>query len=320
LQEIWVYVETWEGGVEGVSLEAMGKAIELAAENGLKCSAVVVGYGFDEIVEELRRYKLYRVYYVVDELLKTYDPSAFSKSLHQLVTTYRPIAILFGATYNGTDVAARLAVRSGAGMIAHVITLDIEKETGMLVGDVPGFGGNIVAACKCRPGVLQIATVRHGIFNPPEKEDSLKADVIRFTPQLEKTDIKIRLIERKVEPRREISRAERVIIAGMGTGGDLTLVKKLAEKIGADVAVTRPLADMGAAPRDVQIGSTGYSLKSRLAIVAGASGATHFVSGIRDVKTVISINTDKEAPIFQFSDYCVVDDLFKIIPKLVEKL
>ena len=320
MQEIWVYVECWEGGIEDVSLEVMGKAIGLAAENGMKCSAVVVGYGLEEYVEKLRRYELYRIYYVVDELLKTYDPSTFSKSLHQLVTAYQPAAILFGATYNGTDVAARLAVRTGAGMIAHVIALNIEKETGMLVGDVPGFGGKIVAACKCRPGALQIATVRHGIFNPPEKDEVPKAEVIHFTPQLQKTDTRTVLVDRKVEPRKEISRADRVVIAGMGTGGDLTPIRKLAEKIGAEVAVTRPLADMGAAPRDMQIGSTGYSLKSRLAIVAGASGATHFVSGIRDVKTVISINTDKDAPIFQFSDYCVEGDLFKIIPKLVEKL
>jgi len=320
LQELWVYVEALEDGVENVSLEVMGKGLELAAKKGMECSAVVVGWGLDKVVNELRGYNLSRVYYVADELLKTFDSSTFSKSLHQLVETYQPAAILFGATYNGTDVAARLAIRTGAGMIAHVVALDIEEDTGMLVGDVPGFGGNIVAACKCRPSVLQLVTVRHGIFNPPEKGESPKAEVIHFKPQLEKTDAKVRLVERKVEPRKEISRAELVVIAGMGTGGDLTPIRKLAEKIGADVAVTRPLADMGAAPRDVQIGSTGYSLKSRLAIVAGVSGAIHFVSGIRDVKTVISINTDKEAPIFQFSDYCVVGDLFKIIPRLVEML
>jgi electron transfer flavoprotein alpha subunit len=320
LKEIWVYVESWEGGIEDVSLEVMGKAIDLAAESGLKCAAVVVGWGLEKIVEELRRYELYRIYYAAHMLLKTYDPSAFSKSLYQLVATYQPAAILFGATYNGTDVATRLAVKTQAGMIAHVVALNIEKETGALIGDVPGFGGNIVAACKCRPGVLQIVTVRHGIFNPPEMAGSPRAEVIRFTPQLERTDIKTGLVERRVEPKREISKAERVVVAGMGTGGDLTLVNKLAEKIGAEVAVTRPLADMGAAPRDVQIGSTGYSLKSRLAIVVGASGATHFVSGIRNVKTVISINTDKNAPIFQFSDFCVVGDLFKIIPRLVEML
>jgi len=320
MQGIWVFVETQNGKVEGVSLEVLGKVIELAEKKKTESAAVLAGHGIGETVKEIQEYGTDKVYYVEHELLKTYDPIAFSKSIHQLVEKYKPEILLFGATYNGTDIAARLAIRTGAGLIAHVIDLRIEEETGMLIGDVPGFGGNIVAVCKCRPGILQIATVRPGVFKQAEKKPDGKAEVIIFNPQLSEEDVKLRVVERKTEPRLDITRAEKVVIAGMGTGGDLTPVKKLAEKIGAEVAVTRPLADIGAASRDVQIGSTGYSLRSKLAIVAGASGASHFVSGIRDVKTVVAINTDKDAPIFQFSDYCVVGDLFKILPKLAEKL
>ena len=320
MQGIWVFLETQDGKVEEVSLEVLGKAIELAERKKTENAGVVMGYNLNETVKELQQYGMDKLYYVEHELLRNYDPHAYTKALHQLVEKYKPEIMLFGATYNGTDIAARLAIKAEAGLIAHVIDLAIEEGTGMLIGDVPGFGGNIVAVCKCRPGVLQIATVRPGVFSPAERKTSSKAEVITFNPQLSRDDAKLRTVEKKIEHRLDITRAEKVVIAGMGTGGDLTLVKKLAEKLGAEIAATRPLADIGVVSRDVQVGSTGYSLRSKLAIVAGVSGASHFVSGIRDVKTVIAINTDKNAPIFQFADYCVVGDLFKILPKLVDKL
>ncbi len=320
MQGVWVFLEAQDGEVEKVSLEVLGKAVELAERKKTGYSGVVIGYGLDKTVKELQQYGMDKMYYVEHGLLKSYDPYAYAKALHQLVEKYKPEIMLFGATYNGVDIAARLAIKAEAGLIAHVIDLAIEEETGMLIGVVPAFGGNIVAVCKCRPGTLQIATVRPGVFSPAERRPNSKTEVITFNPQLSGDDVKLRTLERKVEPRIDITRAEKVVIAGMGTGGDLTQVKKLAEKLGAEIAATRPLADIGVVPRDVQIGSTGYSLRSKLAVVAGASGASHFVSGIRDVKTVIAINTDKNAPIFQFADYCVVGDLFKILPKLAEKL
>ncbi len=320
MKGVWAFLEVQDGEVEKVSLEVLGKAIELAGRKKTESGGVLIGYGLDKTVKGLQQYGADKIYYVEHELLKGYDPYTYTKALHQLVEKYRPEVMLFGATYNGVDIAARLAVKAEAGLIAHVIDLTIEEGTGMLIGFVPGFGGNIVAVCRCIPGTLQMATVRPGLFSPAERRPNSKTEVITFNPQLSRDDVKLRILERKVEPRVDITRAERVIIAGMGTGGDLTPVKKLAEKLKAEIAATRPLADIGVVSRDVQIGSTGYTLRSKLAIVAGASGASHFVSGIREVKTVIAINTDKNAPIFQFADYCVVGDLFKILPKLAEKL
>ncbi len=319
MRGIWTFVEVQDGAIEDVSLEVLGKASELAREKGVESSAVIAGWQLSNIVEETAKYPVDKIYYVEHELLRQYSPSAYAKALHQLVERHKPEIMLFGATYNGADIAARLAVKTGAGLIAHVVGLEIERETGMLIGHVPGFGGSIVAVCRCRPNVLQMATVRPGVLEKPQPAGG-NAEIIKFSPELNEQDVGLRLVERSVSPTIDITRAERVVVAGMGTGGDLTPLKQLAEKIGAELAVTRPLADMGAAPRDVQIGSTGYSLRSKLAIIAGASGAAHFVSGIRDVKTVIAINTDPNAPIFEFADYYVVGDLFKIIPRLTQAL
>ncbi|MEO0158316.1 MAG: electron transfer flavoprotein subunit alpha/FixB family protein [candidate division WOR-3 bacterium] len=315
--EIWTFVEIGPEGVEDVSLEIMGRAAALAAESGRKTAAVVTGWKVDEIVQETAKYPVDKVFHVDHSTLVTYDPSKHAKALHQLVEKEKPEMIFFGATYTGADIASRLAVRTGAGLIAHVTYLGIDPVDGRLVGHVPGFGGSIVAVCKCRPNTLQIATVRPGVFEKP-KTTNKTAEVVKFTPSLDPAEPGWIILDRKVAKTVDVTRAEKVVVAGMGTGGDLTLVKKLADRLGAQLAVTRPLADIGVAPRDVQVGSTGISLRSKAALVLGVSGASHFVSGIQDVKTVISVNTDRNAPIFQFSDYCVQADLFKIVPKLIE--
>ncbi len=316
--EIWSFVEAGPEGIEDVSLEIIGKAAELGAQSNMGTAAVLTGWGVEEIVKEVSRYPVDKVYYIEHGELAVYDPAKHAKALHQLVEKEKPEIVLFGATYNGVDIAARLAIRTGAGLIAHVTYLGIDPTDGMLVGHVPGFGGSIVAVCKCRPGVLQIATVRPGVFEKPNPTGR-EAEIQRFSPELHPTD-GWKVVERSVAKVVDITRAEKVIVAGMGTGGDLSLAKKLAEKLGAQLAVTRPLADLGLAPRDVQVGSTGVSLRSKIALILGVSGASHFVSGIRDVKTVISINIDRNAPIFQFSDYCVEADLFKLVPRIIEEL
>ncbi len=118
----------------------------------------------------------------------------------------------------------------------------------------------------------------------------------------------------------DIGSAERVVVAGMGTGGDLKLTKELAQALEASLGVTRPLVDIGAAPREKQVGSTGVSLRSKLVFVLGASGASHFVAGLRDAGTVVAVNVDGDAPIFDEADVCLVGDLNEILPRLLEEL
>ncbi|MEM0492189.1 MAG: electron transfer flavoprotein subunit alpha/FixB family protein [Acidilobaceae archaeon] len=316
-KSIWVFIEQEYGVIEESSLEVLSKAREITDKSGGLVTGILLGWNIRDKARELGRYGAHKVIVVEDKILETYLSEPYADIVGWLIEERKPDYFLASATRNGRDLAGRLAVRFKTGLQAHVIELDI-NEDGLLVGHVPGFGGNIVAVVKNIKGKPQMATVAIGVFTPKKLWSEAEVEVVDYKVEVER--LNMRIIERVKREVVDISKSKRVVVAGMGTGGDLELVRKLSETIAADIGVTRPLADIGVAPRDIQIGSTGVSLNADLAIIVGASGAPHFVSGIRNVKTVISINKDPEAPIKEFSDYYIIGDLFEILPRLIEKL
>jgi electron transfer flavoprotein alpha subunit len=318
---VYVFLEQAGGVLESVSLEVLGKGREIADQLGVGLTGILLGENLEGALEECTSRGADLVFVGKSPFLGDFTTEAYSKVISGVVKEYDPDIFLVGATHNGTSLAANLAIQLHAGLMAHVVDLDIEKETGKLLGSVPGFGGNIVAVCKCKKGRPQMATIRPGIFKPLAISESRKAAIQPIKlDSLKLEDVKCRVVEKSVGKSVEISRAEKVVVAGLGLKEDLTLAKTLAEEIGGILAVSRPLADKGAAPKDLVVGSTGSSLNAKLALVLGASGAAHFSSGIRDVKTVIAINSDPDAPIFTQADYCVTGDIFKIVPELVSEL
>ena len=316
MDEIWVFIEQDYGEVEESSLGILSKARELGDKYGYLVSGVILGGKARDLAREVGLYGADRVIAVEHPLLETYNSDAYPMVLGELISGDNPNTILFSATRNGRDLAGRIAVKYGVGLLAHVISLDYED--GDLVGRVPGFGGNIVAVVKCVDSRPQLATVTPGVFEA--RRFDIKPRVEVFEPRIEESQLNILLEDRVKGEFKDISRSEKVVVAGMGTGGRLELAEELARMIGADIGVTRPLADIGVASRDIQIGSTGVSLKARLAIILGASGAPHFVSGIKDCGIVISINKDEAAPIRDYSDYMVIGDIFEVLPRLLERL
>ncbi len=317
--DVLVFMEQTDGVLEGVSVEVLGKAREIADTLHVKLVAILFGDAASGIAEETARRGADVVLFAESPLLKDYTTEAYLKVLVPLVNERTPTIILMGGTHNGTSLAASLAVRLGAGLMAHVVNLEVDKQTGTLFGSVPGFGGSIVAVCKCkrRP---QMATVRPGIFKPLPPRESGAGRVESVPVSISADDLKCRVLQRSTIKAEDISRAEKIVVAGLGTKGDLSLPQKLAQTLGASFGVSRPLADKGMAPRDRVVGSTGYSLNAELAILAGVSGAAHFASGIRDAKTVVAINSDSNAQIFKHADYCVAGDLFEILPELISAL
>lgn len=205
------------------------------------------------------------------------------------------------------------------GLIAHVVDLEIEESTGALLGSVPGFGGSIVAICKCK-GKPQVATVRPGVFKPAEIRETSPGAVVPITVTLKPSDVRCKVVERHIEESVEIGRAKAVVVAGLGCISDIESPRRLAQAIEGTLAVSRPVADKGLAPKELVVGSSGSGLNAKLAVIVGVSGAAHFTSGIRGVETVIAINSDPQAQIFQHADYCVVAEAGKILPKLNEEL
>jgi electron transfer flavoprotein alpha subunit len=317
LKDIWVFVEQDSGVVEEASLEVLSKARELADTRGFKVTGVLLGKDVRGVAARLGRYGAHKVIVVEHPLLESYIGELYAKIVGDLIEERSPDYFLASATRNGRDLAGRLAVRFRTGLQAHVIHIDIADD-GSLVGHVPGFGGNIVAVVRNVKGRPQMATVALGVFRPREAWGEAEVEVVEA--RVDPGKLRVRRVEVVKGGYVDLSKSRRVVVAGMGTGGDLTLVRELAKLIQADVAVSRPLSDMGVAPKDIYVGSTGVSLNADLAIVVGVSGAPHFVAGIRNVKTVISINKDPEAPIAEYSDYFAVGDLFEILPKLIEKL
>ncbi len=315
---VMVYLEHSSGELERVSIEILGKAQELGARLATSVTSVILGHNVNEFAGEAVQFGADHVLVADSPDLEQYTTEAYTNVLGELVKERKPEILLLGATHDGRDLAGRLAVRLNTGLTAHAVQVEIENGTNLLVCGVPGFGGSIVARCKCPKSRPQMATVRPGILPVPERNPQRKG-TIESVP-VDVGTVRTKVVGRSVKQSVDITKAEVVVIAGRGAETHLDTVRKIADSIGGVIGVTRPLADKELMPRDHQVGSTGCAVAPKLVIVLGASGAAHFVSGIRDAKTVISVNKDPEAAINSHSDFIVVDDVAALLPTLLSKL
>jgi electron transfer flavoprotein alpha subunit len=316
---VFVFLEQTDGVLEDASLEVLGKGREIADRVGSSLTGAVLGDGVGGLAGECARRGANVVLVADSPLLQNFTAEVYADVVASMVKERDPDMLLIGATHNGTALAGMLAVRLGAGLMAHVVDLDVEPGTGTLLGSVPGFGGSIVAICKCKKGRPQMATVRPGVFAPAKVIE--EAGMIEpFAVNLKPEDVRCHVVERSVQHGASVSKAQKVVVAGLGCKDDLSLPKKLADASGSAFGVSRPLADKRMAPKNLVVGSTGSSLNAKLAVVVGVSGAAHFTSGLRNVETVVAVNSDPNAEIFKHADYCVVGDATKLVPRLVSEL
>ena len=316
---ILVFIEQVDGVLEDSSLEVLGKGREIADKLGVPLTGAILGEGVGQIAVECAHRGAHVVLAADSPLLKDFTAETYSDVVAKIAKSSDPDILLIGATHNGTALAGMLAVRLETGLMAHVVDLEIEPGTNSLLGSVPGFGGSIVAVCKVRKGRPQMATVRTGVFAAAERTEQC-GEVQPFSVDLKAEDVKCQTIERRVERGASVSKAERIVIAGLGCKDQLSLPKRLADVTGSSFGVSRPLADKGMAPRNLVIGSTGSSLNAKLALVFGVGGAAHFTSGLRNLETVVAVNSDPNAEIFKHADYCVVGDATTVIPRLIAEL
>jgi len=321
MDDVWIYLETTDGTVQNVSWEMLGKGREIADEIDTGVAAVLAGTAehLDGLAEQAIARGADRVVEIRNEHLETYRPETYATAVGDAVADAEPRFLLLGATHNGVDLAGRLAVRLDVGLTADVTQLYIDEE-GDLVGAVPAFAGDILAMVKAVGNEPKMTTVRPGVFTALEPDQSREGEIEVVEADIDPDEIVTEVLSREVGESVDLPGADVVVAAGRGFGENLELAHELAEAIDATIGVTRPLCDEGLIPRDHQIGSTGFSLKADLAIVAGVSGSVYFTSGIEDVDTVIAINTDPDEPIFEHADYCVEGDLFEVLPELIDAL
>jgi electron transfer flavoprotein alpha subunit len=313
-----VFIEQTDGMAENISWEILGKSRELANTAKQELLAIVMAKDAKPIAEEAIARGADKAIYASHDLLDHYKWETYAKVSTEILEKQKPSMLIVGATHNGRDLAGRIAVRMNTGLTADVVRLEVKD--GLLLGAVPGFGGSILAIIKCETARPQMATVRPGIFTAIDLDPNRKGKLIEHKTKIEQEEITTKLLETVKVEGIDISKCERMVAAGRGVGSDLSKINELAELLDAAVGVTRPLCDVGLLPRDHQIGSTGVTVKPKITINFGISGATHYVSGIQDSDTVISINIDPEAIIFDHSDYIVEGNVNDILPELLEVL
>lgn len=317
---LWLYLEQEEGHLLGVARELLGKGRQLADELATPLTGLLLGKSVTHLAAEAIAHGADEVLVVEHPLLEPYTTDGHMKAVTGAILEGKPDMFLVGATTNGRDLAGRLAVRLRTGLTADCTDMTLEPETGLLLGQVVGFGGGVVAAIKCERHRPQMATVRPGVFPVPAPMASRSGSVKHLEVTLSEDEIRTKVVERFSENGSGITAAELLVIGGRGTRGDFSLLRQLAEVMGAEVGATRVAVDNGWAKHDQQVGQTGFITRPKLALVFGASGALQFTVGIEDAETVVAVNADEEAPMFEAADYYAVDDLFQLLPPLIHEM
>jgi len=319
---ITVYVDHVEGDIHPVTLELLGKARELADKIGHPVQALFLGSGIGDKAHELLHYGVDKVYVVDTPELMDFKIESYTAAFEAYINKVKPSAILVGATSVGRQLAPRIAARFKTGLTADCTILDMHDNTD-LVQIRPAFGGNIMAEILTTNTRPQLATVRYKVMNAPERSEEAKGEVIPLEVPADKLKARMEVLGIiKKEKEKTIESAEVLVVAGRGLKKpeDIAMVRQLAEALGGDVACTRPLVEAGWMEAAHQIGLSGRTVRPKLIITCGVSGAIQFVAGMNNSEQVVAINSDPEAPIFKVANYALVGDIYEIIPQLIEKI
>jgi electron transfer flavoprotein alpha subunit len=319
-QTIWVYLEHEEGHLAGVSLELLSKGRQLANQAAWQLAGLLPGHQVAHLAPAAFAQGADQVWLIENPLLEHFTVEAYTQAAYRAILQGKPSVLLYGATPNGRDLAGRLAVRLRTGLNADCTGLRLNSQTGVLVSEVSGFGGGILALIEAPRHRPQMATVRPGVFSAQAGDPSRQGELVRLALELDQDLVRTRLIERVVGEGVDLTRAPVLVAGGRGIDGDFELLRELADLLDGEVGATRPPVDEGQIERERQIGQTGVVCSPEIAICCGISGAFHFVVGIEKAGTVIAINSDPEAAIFDYADYCIVADVHQIVPALVAAL
>lgn len=314
--DILIVAEHAGGKIGDISYEMVGKANEIAEALGGKTVALVVGNGLQD---QASTFASNATVYVEDEALAEFNPEAYARVTEAVVRERSPRLILLGSTTLGMDLAAWLSAKAGLPCVAYVSGIDVEGE--QLVATAQVYGGK-VAAEVLPHGDSVIVVVLAGAFPTDPGRGSTSAETVG-TP-IDLGDVKTRFI-RMIEPEAgdvDITTAEKLVSVGRGIGSqdDIELAQDLADALGAAVSASRPITDSNWLPKTRQVGKSGVSVKPKLYLTLGISGAPEHVEGMKNSELIIAVNTDPNAPIFDVAHYGTVNDLFEVAEAMLEQL
>jgi electron transfer flavoprotein alpha subunit len=319
--EIWVFAEQQDGKVRKVVFELLTASTEFSKKTGQEVAAILLGSGLQDAVNNLKRFAD-KIYLFDDPGFTPYSSDIYLANIAELVMEHQPSILLGGATSTGKDLFPRLAMRLQTGYAPDCTGLAI-REDGRLVATRPLFGGKVFAEVIFSEAKPQMAAVRNNTFifdgNPGKS-----AHVISVSSHIDSTLLKKKVIglEKAAGAKLDITEADIVVAAGRGIkgAGNFKMIEELADVLNASVGTTRAVVDEGWRDVKDQIGKSGKNISAKLYMAFGISGAIHHVLGIGTCKTIVAVDTDPNALIFNYADYGIAGDLFQIVPALTEEL
>jgi electron transfer flavoprotein alpha subunit len=327
-QDVWVFIQQDESKVVDVSLELCSKARELADELGVSVKGILVGDDVKSETERLISRKVDEVLLIQNSKLKYYTPLPYTDIMVTLIKEHKPQIVLYGATTTGRDLAPRVASALKVGLTADCTDLQIGDHTikgteykNILYQIRPAFGGNIIATIVSPEQTPQMATVREGVMKLAEPVPSYKGIVTAVDYKPDPALLLTEIIKRSKEEKAvDLKGADIIVAGGMGVGSadNFKLVKELADTLGGVVAASRAAVDSGFIKQDHQVGQTGTTVRPKLYIACGISGAVQHRAGMAESARIIAINSDPKAPIFGIAQYGIVGDLNAVIPKMIK--
>jgi len=318
-----VVVEQREGKLNRVSLETLTAAQAIAAETGSKLEAAVVGGSIDPIAQEIAKIKVAKVYAIESPQLERYTADAYVAALKQFITSKQPKLVLMPHTYQVRDFAPKLAAALGRTLISDAI--GYRKDGTKLVFTRQMFQGKFAADVSFSCDPPHFATFQAGSYRGDKVEIGANpAPVEKVATQVDGAAIRVKPLDIFKEAKQavDLTQAEIIVSAGRGIKEqkNIELAKVLADALGGEIAASRPICDSGWLPMDRQIGSSGQSVAPKLYLALGISGAIQHIVGMKGARSIIAINKDAEAPIFEIADFGVVGNLFDIVPALTEEV
>lgn len=328
---VFVFCETDKGRVLDISLELLSSGKKLAQKLNCKLEAIVLGYKLDDVSDQISKYGVDKIFVADDKRLDPFMTLPYHRIIFKILQEEKPQIVLFGASSAGRDLAPRLASALQCGLTADCTRLEIgshlDKKTkteyhNLLLAIRPAFGGSIMATIVNWEWPPQMATVREGVMKKEIFDENYKSEIEIVNTQqlLSDTDFIIELLERHVEESKVNLKEAPIIVAGgygVGSKENFKLLYDLAGILGAEVAGSRAAVDAGFVEHERQIGQTGVTVRPKLYIACGISGAIQHRAGMDQSAMIVSINTDPEAPINKIADYVITGDLSDVIPKMI---
>ena len=321
---VWVYVEQTEGEPAGVSWELLGVGADLAKTRGVELCSVVVGDKVEHLCQESFAYGAAKAYLIDDPVFHHYRTEPYYKAICHLVDKYKPEIILMGATGLGRDLAGAVATQLQTGLTADCTGLAID-DRGFLLQTRPAFGGNIMATILTECTRPQMSTVRPHVMSMSEKDASRRGKIIRESIPVKEEDFAVKILEVIDESKGgevDVAAADVIVSGGRGMRAkeNFHILQELADELDGVVGSSRGAVEAGWMPVERQVGQTGKTVRPKIYIACGISGAIQHLVGMQDSDVIVAINTDKQAPIFEVATYGIVGDVLQVVPAITNRI